>query len=170
MPVTTRAAALKSGTKKDNMASARVSIKKKGRSRSRKQQQTKTQEDPLPTTLVASEVRPVVEQQSTDQMVLHLDDDNSKKNDEMDISIESLFSDQEIMSSTTNEEKDPQTTSTTSSVPIGTTTSETGATAVPIVSGVSLDSDDDDATSKPVVGGEITYGTSTRGGEMIYMN
>ncbi|CAF1468279.1 unnamed protein product, partial [Adineta ricciae] len=161
MPVTTRAAAFKSGIKKDNMASARVSIKKKGRSRSRKQQQTKTQEEPLPATLVASEVRPVVEQHSTDQIVLHLDNDNSKKNDTMDTSIESLFFDQEIMSSTINEEKDPQTTS---------TTSETGATAVPIVSRVSLDSDDDDAISKPVVGGEITCGTSTRDGEMIYMN
>ncbi|CAF1298853.1 unnamed protein product [Didymodactylos carnosus] len=161
------------------MVPVKVPSKNKKKSRSQKQQQTKKQEEPPSATCVVSEVCSSVEQQSTSQIVHHYHDEDNKKDGEMNTSIERLFSNQEFMSSTTNEEKDHQTTSSSSTLPSRKTTTKIEETDFPIVSIPPPDNEDDDiinqddsnaATAEPVVAGEISFGASTTGGKMVFLN
>jgi hypothetical protein len=110
MSVTTRAAALKSKTKEDDNFPVIISSKNKKKSRSK--QQPKQHEEQPPASSVQSEVRPTLEQQSsslqTESMIhassRHQDEDKNE-DDGLDISLESLFIDQEAVSSTTNARK-----------------------------------------------------------------
>ncbi|CAF4189714.1 unnamed protein product [Rotaria magnacalcarata] len=186
MPVTTRAAALRSHATSDatpslkQATSAPTSSSKAARKCPSKQKQLKAQFSNTSSKPEASstsqEQSTVSKAESTVKVIYHVDDDKHLET-EVDEPFEDLSVNKPMILSASNENKE----STSSHSPSGqSTTSSTEKTNNDdsLVSLGSLTNDENDVYSGdsngfvnvPVIKGDITTGTSRRGGKMIFMN
>lgn len=162
MPVTTRAAALRSKSNGNEITSVKQTTPPQApggtvrQHHSQQQQQTQAEEQLSPNCTNSESCVTSPQQSTVSQAVSvidvdsHRDQADGKQKSDMDVSLESLFCDQEVILSTT----------------------EIGGNVSPMSSSFLSNQDDDlnATTSTPVVQGDITLGTSTRGGKMIFMN
>jgi hypothetical protein len=167
MPVTTRAAALRSqGGGNEASSSKRPSSSQASGKRTRKARQLQQQDqlkEHSSTVCEQSEPCSIFEHQSSVLPVesprdqdSHRDDVNKRPEIETDDALEDFFPDQEVMLPVNEHIREPDTTS-------------------PLVFS---DGNDDEknhdgfdvSNSSPVISGDITIGTSTRGGKMVFMN
>ncbi|CAF1207298.1 unnamed protein product [Didymodactylos carnosus] len=180
MPVTTRSGVLRSQIAEEttlpanSTTSTQVSksmvISKTTRKFQSQQKQKQLKAQP-PTTSIEPETCSTVEQQlppsqieTTVENNNYHDHEDERLGTEMDISLESLFSDQQLILPTTHENEIAE--------------QQTVKNDYPMLSLGSSNEDDDDMypddsntiMNKPVVKGDITTGTSTRGDKMIFMN
>ena len=168
MPVTTRAAALRSKTNGNEIASVKQTTPPQAlggtvrQHHSQKQQQTQVEEQLSPnctdseSCVTSPQQSTVFQAASVIDVDSHRDQADGEQKIDMDVSLESLFCDQEVILST----------------------AEIGENIYPMSSSVLCNQDDDEVhhddlnatTNTPVVKEDITLGTSTRGGKTIFMN
>ena len=207
MPVTTRAAALRSQIAEETKSSTKPVathkiIRKYGSKIKQKQLQAQSPEISTESEKHSSVVQQlaVPQAESANEINSHRDHENKRLIEGIDISIESLFIDQALTLSTTSEVKiaeqqiNKQLGSSHSGVHQSTIFSSSPVTSsvmkspsltvvkvkpeYSLLSSESSDKDEDDIylgdsntiMNKPVKKGEITSGTSTRGGKMVFMN
>ena len=170
MPVTTRSAALRSQTKKDKVDPEASSNRKKPSSRQRKRQEKQPSSD----TCISSEAchrlyssSSKLEMKTLSLAVHRQDIEREDCTNEVDFSMGHLFPNQELVSpSPAVFSAEIASTEVEELVPLSAASS-----SLDNDDGNDLSQGDSDAPSNvPVVSGDITFGTSTRGGRMIFMN
>ncbi|CAF1094513.1 unnamed protein product [Rotaria sp. Silwood1] len=187
MPVTTRAAALRYHATSDATASLEqatsttTSSSKAARKCRSKQKQLKVQysnTSSKPETSSTSQEQSIVSKaESTVIVIYHVDDDDKHLETEVDESFEDFSANKPMILSASNENKE-STSSHSPSRQSTTSSTEKTNNDDSLVSLGSSTTDDNDVYSGdsngfvnvPVLKGDITTGTSRRGGKMIFMN
>ncbi|CAM4988528.1 unnamed protein product [Rotaria socialis] len=195
MPVTTRAAALRSQTSRDitpsldQTTSTSASTTKTTRKCPSKHKEVKVQSsmacDQFEVSSIPRQQSTIFDTEATSEVIKQFDHDDNKLERELDTNLENLVANEPCISPSSNKNCESTFSSPTSAESTSTPVSHSTTASIKEIeddhSTISLETSNNDENfislgdsnalvNVPIIEGDITTGTSTRGGKMVFMN
>ncbi|CAF3352601.1 unnamed protein product [Rotaria socialis] len=195
MPVTTRAAALRSQTSRDitpsldQTTSTSASTTKTTRKCPSKHKEVKVQSsmacDQFEVSSIPRQQSTIFDTEATSEVIKQFDHEDNKLERELDTNLENLVANEPCISPSSNKNCESTFSSPTSAESTSTPVSHSTTASIKEIeddhSTISLETSNNDENfislgdsnalvNVPIIKGDITTGTSTRGGKMVFMN